>query len=156
MDTTHHKVAALWTSSVCVSHGLAHLETLQFWVRSPWTSVPLVQAPFLERNFANHQISQAQSSQAGVRIFTDGLVQNDFHGAAIVFDDAHGPCSGAYLGQCSRILILSLQVSVGISPTFWALGIGTGPPLLQTQKWLSKCSRVEMCHATMAAIALST
>ena len=50
-----------------------------------------MRARFLERDTAHYEILQAQSSQEGIWIFTDGSVQNEFSGAAAIFEDAHGP-----------------------------------------------------------------
>ena len=91
LDIARHEVSVFRRSGESASHGWDHLDTLQFWVRPPWSPAPRVQARFLERDSAHQTITQAQSSHDGTWIFTDGSVQDEFSGAAAVFDDAHGP-----------------------------------------------------------------
>ena len=91
LDIARHEVSVFRRSRESVSRGWDHLDTLQFWVRPPWSPAPRVQARFLERDSAHRTLTQAQSSQVGTWIFTDGSVQDEFSGAAAVFDDAHGP-----------------------------------------------------------------
>ena len=54
-------------------------------------------AKILAQDTAHHKITQAQSRQEGVWVFTDGSVQDDFSGAAAIFVDAHGPLGGTSL-----------------------------------------------------------
>ena len=91
LDIARHELSAFRRSRESVSRGWDHLDTFQFWVRPPWIQAPRVQARFLECDSAHHTLTQAQSSQDGIWIFTDGSVQDEFSGAAAIFDDAHGP-----------------------------------------------------------------
>ena len=91
LDIARHEVRAFRASSVDATRGWTHLDSLQFWVRPPWTSTCRVPARFLERESAAREISLAQTSQVGSWVFTDGSVQDAYSGAAAVFEDPHGP-----------------------------------------------------------------
>ena len=91
LDIARREVTAFRASSTAASRGWDHLDILQFWVRPPWTPQPKVRARFLARDTAHHEISETQSHQGGVWIFTDGSVQDDLSGAAAIFVDPHGP-----------------------------------------------------------------
>ena len=91
LDIARHEVSVFRRSRESVSHGWDHLNTLQFWVPTPLESGASGSAYFLERDSVHRTLTQAQSSQVGTWIFTDGSVQDECSGAATVFDDAHGP-----------------------------------------------------------------
>ena len=91
LDIARREVTAFRASSDIASRGWTHLDTFQFWVRPPWTDVPRVPARFLVRDSAHQDVSEAQSRQKGVWVFTDGSVQDDHSGAAAIFEDPHGP-----------------------------------------------------------------
>ena len=91
LDIARREVTAFRASGDIASQGWTHLDTLQFWVRPPWADVPRVPARFLARDSAHQEVSEAQSRQEGIWVFTDGSVQDDHSGAAAVFEDPHGP-----------------------------------------------------------------
>ena len=97
MDIACRKVTAFQAYNDIASRGWSHLDTFQFWVRPLWMQIPKVPTRFLVRDIAHHEVSQAQSRQEGVWVFTDGSVQDDFNGAATIFEDAHGPFGGTCL-----------------------------------------------------------
>ena len=97
LDIARREVTAFQASSDIASRGWAHLDTFQFWVHPPWMQIPKVPARFLARNIAHDEVSHAQSRHEGVWVFTDGSVQDDFSGAAAIFEDAHGPLGGTSL-----------------------------------------------------------
>ena len=74
LDIARHEVTAFRASSAVASRGWAHLDTLQFWVCPPWTQLPRVPARILARDTAHHEVTQAQSRQEGVWVFTNGSI----------------------------------------------------------------------------------
>ena len=108
LDIARHEVTAFRASGDHASLGWGHLDTLQFWVRPPWASVPPVHIRFVERDSAHHELSLAQSQQDCVWVFTDGSIQGDSSGAAAVFADGQGPLGGTSL----RFPLGPLQLSI--------------------------------------------
>ena len=97
LDIARHEVTAFRASSDVATHGWAHLDTLQFGVCPPWTQLPRVPGRILARDTTHHEVTQAQSRQEGVWVFTDGSIQDDFSMVVAIFVDAHGPLGGTSL-----------------------------------------------------------